>query len=81
MFLPAPTKEILPMDRHGNVFAVTEVDCDLCEHILRLTLVDDKPQEGEVTLTSKTAVCPQCSMRVPIRVRDHHAKDNAATDS
>jgi hypothetical protein len=35
--------------------------------VLRLTLVDDDPREGEVTVKSKTVVCPHCGEEVPIR--------------
>jgi len=55
------------MDRYANLFAVTDVDCDLCARVLRLTLVDDNPREGEVTVKSKTVVCPHCWEEVPIR--------------
>jgi hypothetical protein len=49
-------QEHLPMNRYGNVSAVTEIGCDLCDGLLRLTLVDDRPREGEITLASKTTV-------------------------
>ena len=62
------------MTRYGNVPAVTEIDCDLCDGVFRLTLVDDKPGEGEITLASKTAVCPHCHAEVPIRLSDQPAK-------
>ena len=62
------------MSRRGNVLAVTEIGCDLCEGLLRLTLVDDNPGKGEITLASKTAVCPHCHAEVPIRLSDQAAK-------
>ena len=69
------------MSRYGNVLAVTEIDCDLCNGLLQLTIVDDKPREGEITLTSKTTVCPHCNSDVPVRLSDQAMDGRHATES
>lgn len=65
------------MNRYGNVFAVTDAACDLCDRTLRLALVDDKPREGEVTPASKTTICPHCDTEVPVRISGHPPKPEA----